>query len=132
MPATRTSTPIPATSGASSTPRRGVHLVGSTPFADAEEALDIFSDRLGTLLHTVPDGETGERQNWIQGMLDSFRSHPKLELARAGDWSDYDRTPSFRVRRGQQFTSRDLDLGYLRHFEESWPLFVAHRTDGQR
>ena len=116
----------------STAPERAVHLVGSTPFTDTDEALDIFYAELGTRLRTVPDGETGDRQNWIQGLLDSFRSHPKLETARNGDWSDYDKTPSFRVRRGQRFTSADLDLGYLRHFNESWPLFERRRTDGQR
>jgi len=112
--------------------KRAVHLVGSTPFADTDEALEIFYERIGRRLRTVPDGETGDRQNWIQGMLESFRQHPKLEGARAGDWSDYDKTPTFRVRRGESLTSRDLDLGYLRHFEESWPRFVERRTDGQR
>ncbi len=116
----------------STTPERAVHLVGSTPFDDPDEALDVFYAELGPRLRTVPDGETGERQNWIQGLIDSFRHHPKLEVARHGDWSDYDKTPTFRVRRGQRFTSADLDLGYLRHFNESWPLFERRRTDGQR
>ena len=111
---------------------RSVHLVGSTPFTDTAEALGVFDDRLGARLRNVPDGETGDRQNWIQGLIASFRDHPKLAVAREGDWSDYDRTPSYRVRRGERFTSRDLDLGYLRHFEESWPHFLKHRTDGQR
>jgi len=113
-------------------PERAVHLVGSTPFTDTDEALDIFYEHLGARLRTVPDGETGDRQNWIQGLIQSFRHHPKLETARHGDWSDYDKTPTFRVRRGQRFTSLDLDLGYLRHFEASWPRFEERRTDGQR
>ena len=113
-------------------PERAVHLVGSTPFTDTDEALDIFYARLGPRLRTVPDGETGDRQNWIQGLIESFRRHPNLEEARRGDWSDYNKTPTFRVRGGQRFTSRDLDLGYLRHFEESWPQFEERRTDGQR
>jgi hypothetical protein len=116
----------------SAAPARAVHLVGSTPFADTDEALDIFHEQLGPRLRNVPDGETGDRQNWIQGLLDSFRHHPKLEVARAGDWSDYDKTPVFRVRRGERFTSADLDLGYLRHFTESWPQFATRRTPGQR
>jgi hypothetical protein len=57
---------------------RAAHLVGSTPFRDADEALDIVFDRLGSHLVTVPDGETGSRQQWIQGLLDSFQDHPDL------------------------------------------------------
>jgi hypothetical protein len=120
---------MPATADS---PDRTVHLVGSTPFADADEALDVFVTELGPRLRTVPDGETGDRQNWIQGLIDSFRTHPKLEETRSGDFSDYDRTPVFRVRRGQDFTSRDLDLGYLRNFDASWPRFAERRIDGQR
>jgi len=108
-------------------PLRAAHLVGSTPFRDADEALDIMLDRLGPHLRTVPDGETGSRQQWIQGLLDSFREHPDLEPARPGDWSDYDRTPTVRVRRGHRFSSDRLDLGYLRHFAESWPSYQERR-----
>lgn len=110
------------------TPTRAAHLVGSTPFRDADEALDIFFERLGPLLRTVPDGETGERQNWIMGLLDSFAQHPDLEIARPGDWSDYDKTPRYRVRKGHRLTSERLDLGYLRHFSESWPRYQARRA----
>ena len=106
---------------------RAAHLVGSTPFHDADEALDIMFDRLGSHLVTVSDGETGSRQHWIQGLLDSFQDHPDLEPAKPGDWSDYDRTPTVRVRRGHDFSSERLDLGYLRHFEESWPVYQARR-----
>jgi hypothetical protein len=106
---------------------RAAHLVGSTPFADADEALDLFFQRLAPHLRWMPDGETGDRQNWIIGILESFREHPDLEPARPGDWSDYDRTPTFRVRRGHRFGSANLDLGIARHFAESWPLFQARR-----
>lgn len=113
-------TPTPA-------PLRAAHLVGSTPFRDASEALDILLARLGPHLVTVPDGETGSRQQWIQGLLDSFQEHPDLEPAKPGDWSDYDKTPTVRVRRGHRFSSDRLDLGYLRHFQESWPAYQDRR-----
>ncbi len=116
---------------------RYAHLVGSTPFRDAPEALDIFAERLGGRLRTVPDGETGERQNWILELIESFRSHPDLEVVKTGDWSDYDKIPVFRVRKGHRLTGDSLDLGYLRHFNESWPeyakrraSFGAEQTDG--
>jgi len=116
-----------STASAAPSAARSAHLVGSTPFRDADEALAITLDRLGPRLRTVPDGETGDRRNWIQGLIDSFRTHPDLELARPGDWGDYDRTPTFRVRKGRTFSSASLDLGYLRHFEESWPIYRASR-----
>lgn len=107
---------------------RAAHLVGSTPFADAGEALDVFADKLGPLLRTVPDGETGSRQNWIQGLMESFRDHPDLEVANDGKFSNYDDILTFRVRRGHRFTGDGLDLGYLRHFELSWPEYLRRRS----
>lgn len=117
----------PSSHASSPSTPRSAHLVGSTPFTDADEALDLFFERLAPHLRWVPDGETGDRQNWIIGLLESFREHPDLELTKAGDWSDYDRTPTYRVRRGHRFSSANLDLGFARHFAESWPLFQARR-----
>jgi hypothetical protein len=110
---------------------RAAHLVGSTPFHDAPEALDIFADKLGPYLRTVPDGETGSRKNWIQVLIESFFDHPDLEAKRGGpadyDYSDYDRTPSFRVRSGHRLSGDRFDFGYLSHFRESWPEFARRR-----
>ena len=107
---------------------RAVHLVGSTPFRDVDEALDIFAEKLGPYLRTVPDGETGARKNWIQGLMESFRDHPDLEVAKDGSFTDYTDVLTFRVRRGHRFTADGLDLGYLRHFEVSWPEYLRQRA----
>jgi hypothetical protein len=110
---------------------RAAHLVGSTPFADTAEAIDIFADKLGPFLRTVPDGETGSRKNWIQILIQSFFDNPDLESKKGGpgdfDYSDYDRTPAFRVRSGHRLTGDSFDFGYLRHFRESWPEFAKRR-----
>ena len=44
---------------------RGVHLVGSVPLADAEAVFRAANAILGRHLRRIPDGETGERTNWI-------------------------------------------------------------------
>ncbi len=106
---------------------RAAHLVGSTPFADADEAIDIALDRLGGHLHTVPDGETGERRNWIIHIVEALRAHPDLEIAREGDWSDYDRTPVFRVRRGHELSADSLNLQHVAPFEATYPAFARRR-----
>lgn len=51
-------------------------------------------DVLGPYLRTLPDGETGERRNWIISIVEGLRAHPDLELRKPGDWSDYDRRHS--------------------------------------
>jgi hypothetical protein len=110
---------------------RAAHLVGSTPFADTAEAIDIFADRLGPFLRNVPDGETGSRKNWIQPLIQSFFDNPDLE-SRKGlpddfDYSDYDKTPSFKVRSGHRLSGESFDFGYLTHFRQSWPEFASRR-----
>jgi len=108
---------------------RAAHLVGSTPFTDADEAIAIAFDRLGGHLHTVPDGETGDRRNWIIHIVEALRAHPDLEIAREGDWTDYDRTPVFRVRRGQHLTGDSLDLQHVAPFAEAYPIFARRRDE---
>jgi hypothetical protein len=44
---------------------RGVHLVGSVPLGDAEDVFRAATSILGGRLRRIPDGETGERSNWI-------------------------------------------------------------------
>lgn len=106
---------------------RFAHLVGSTPFADADEAIDVAIDRLGGHLKSIPDGETGDRRNWIIHIIEALRAHPDLEIAREGDWTDYNRTPVFRVRRGHSFTADGLDLQHVAPFADAYPIFARRR-----
>lgn len=75
---------------------------------------------LGDDLDFLPDGETGSRRNWIIGMVESLRDQPALELTRDGDWSDYDKTPRFRLRRGRRLA--ELDLGIVAAAREALPV----------
>jgi hypothetical protein len=90
---------------------RRAHLVGSIPAANAAEAMRTAVKRLGPDLDYLPDGETGDRRNWVIPMIDGFRTHPDLRLAKEGDWSDYDKTPRFVVRSGHRLYGAALDLG---------------------
>ncbi len=44
---------------------RAVHLVGSIPGDDAEHVMRGTVARLGERLRMIPDGETGQRRDWI-------------------------------------------------------------------
>ena len=46
--------------------RSTVHLVGSAPFATAEEMFRAAEAHLGRHLKRLPDGEVGERDSWIK------------------------------------------------------------------
>ncbi len=58
---------------------RDVHLVGSVPLADARTVFASVSAALGPRLKRIPDGETGERGDWITWLEPVFANNPALE-----------------------------------------------------
>jgi hypothetical protein len=58
---------------------RFVHLVGSVPFRDARDVFTKVSKALGPHLKRIPDGETGERSDWITWLEPAFANNPALE-----------------------------------------------------
>jgi hypothetical protein len=57
---------------------RNVHLVGSVPLANAAEVFETVSSALGPRLKRLPDGETGERSDWITWLEPAFANNPAL------------------------------------------------------
>ncbi len=55
---------------------REVYLVGSVPMTSATEVFETVSAALGTRLKRLPDGETGERGDWISWLEPIFSEHP--------------------------------------------------------
>jgi hypothetical protein len=87
-------------------------------------ALDI----LGPHLRSLPDGETGARRNWIISIVESLRHHDALEVRRDGDWSDYDKTPQLRIRKGRHLYGANLDFGHVGAAQDSYPQFQKLTT----
>jgi hypothetical protein len=58
---------------------RGVHLVGSVPMANAREVFETVSRALGNRITRLPDGETGERGDWITWLEPVFANNPALQ-----------------------------------------------------
>ena len=61
---------------------RHVHLVGSVPLPDARTVFETVSAALGPRLKRIPDGETGERSDWITWLEPVFANSPALEKSR--------------------------------------------------
>src|SRR5262249_9671320 len=59
---------------------RLVHVVGSVPFSCAEEVFQQLSGAIGPQSERIPDGETGERLNWIMCQAEPFKSATNLEV----------------------------------------------------
>jgi hypothetical protein len=104
-----------------------VHLVGSVPLADAEAVFGAVSGALGGRLRRFPDGETGERTNWIMWQWPVFESRPQLEAA-----PDPDRwLPRFKVRAGASAGAVAFEsLGYAREARESFAVFTRLQDAG--
>lgn len=60
-------------------PGHDVYLVGSVPMASTEEVFTKVSAALGPRLKRIPDGETGERLDWITWLEPVFAESPALE-----------------------------------------------------
>ena len=58
---------------------RHIHLVGSVPLANATEVFATVSAALGPHLLRIPDGETGERSDWIAHLEPIFANHAAFE-----------------------------------------------------
>jgi hypothetical protein len=58
---------------------RHVHLVGSVPLNDARTVFETVSAALGPKLKRIPDGETGERADWITWLEPAFADNPAME-----------------------------------------------------
>lgn len=58
---------------------RHIHLVGSVPLRDAHAVFTTVSRALGPHVRRIPDGETGERSDWITWLEPAFADNPALE-----------------------------------------------------
>jgi hypothetical protein len=56
-----------------------VHLVGSVPMANVREVFETVSAVLGTRIKRFPDGETGERSDWITWLEPVFSANPAFQ-----------------------------------------------------
>ena len=62
---------------------RHVHLVGSVPMADAGAVFETASAVLGPFLRRIPDGETGERLDWVTWLELRVKNSVKMRRARS-------------------------------------------------
>lgn len=111
---------------------RTLQFIGSYPASSTEAAMREMVELAGSHLRYLPDGEVGERRNWIVHIVEGLRAHPDLELVREGRFENYDDVPRFRVRRGRRFTGASLDLGHVAAAKEAKPVFDSLRRSTGR
>lgn len=111
----------------------GVHLVGGLDARDAEEAMRLVARILGDRVWAIPDGETGERQQWITWQIEKLTAIDGIDYAtnRKNQWQEeYDQRgiPSLEVDAGlERLPTRSL--GYADVAEHSYGIFCRLRDE---
>lgn len=114
-------------------PQDHAHFNGSVNLADAETVMREIAARVPSGLRRLPDGETGDRSNWIVFQLDKFAQLPWLTPARSLEVheGDYEALPQLRLADGADpGTVTWPDLGYADAYLESFAIFTRLRKDG--
>lgn len=111
---------------------KGAHLVGSVPYESASAVFKAASGILGEHLHRIPDGEVGERSNWVAWQLPMFLGSDAFE------WTEQDSGYSeaaprrLRIKEGHgESEIRFENIGYADVAIESFALFDALQKKGE-
>jgi hypothetical protein len=108
----------------------GAHLVGSVPLADAEEVFRRSAKVLGARLRRIPDGETGERADWIAWQYPHFSCLPQFDPGSA-ESATYGTLPQLRLRPGERTGGLEFgDLGYAEAAISAYAVFARLKEEG--
>jgi hypothetical protein len=114
-------------------PPTHVHLNGSVNLADTDAVMREVVSRVPAGLRRLPDGETGDRDNWINFQLQKFLQLPWLvpvQPVRVVD-GDYEGMPKLQLADGVDPAGVTWpDLGYADAYLASYKIFVALRAQG--
>lgn len=114
-------------------PSRNVHLVGSVPLANAHDVFVAVSAALGSRLRRIPDGETGERSDWIAHLEPIFAGHPALEKSNEMFRLHATATPRTRYRLRAGVAAKDVTFGNLFYADialQSYEVFARLKQQG--
>ena len=114
-------------------PPTHVHFNGSVNLADNESVMREVVSRVPSGLRRLPDGETGDRDNWILFQLQKFLQAPWLVPVQPVNVvdGDYEGAPQLRLADGADPAEVTWpDLGYADAYLASYQTFVALREQG--
>lgn len=111
---------------------QGVHLVGSVPLADEVKVFRTLGGTLGQHLRRIPDGETGDRQQWVQFQLLRLGSREEFETVTQEIPGMGELPPTLKLRPGISAQEVEFgDLGYAEIARRSYQAFQAARDAGE-
>lgn len=85
--------------------------------------------RLGDTVPFIPDGETGERSNYILHLGERLAANPSIETGRANPFLPGPLRVGLRIRRGGEVHIELGELGYCRDWAASLALFHELREE---
>lgn len=111
--------------------QRQLLLVGSIPLEGPGAVFDAVAENLGHALARVPDGETGERTNWIGWQHRVFADQDALERIDAPE-REYQLGAPYRLKAGRSAADITLGaLGFAAAALASYGAFKRFRDDGR-
>ncbi len=114
-------------------PPTHAHFNGSVNLADAESVMREIASRVPAGLRRIPDGETGDRGNWIFFQMQRFMQMPTLVPARpiGAEDGDYEALPQLRLADGVEPDQVEWpNIGYADAYLASYRTFSALREEG--
>lgn len=110
---------------------RSIHLCGSVPLASATEVFESVASELGGRIARIPDGETGDRLDWLQCQSRYLRACPGLtEIVSESPYRG--KQIQYRVKPGVDAATLDLGpLGYASTAIASYLEFTALKRAGR-
>lgn len=109
----------------------GALLVGSVPLQDSQSVFQLAGTELGRYLSRIPDGETGDRSNWIRWQFAVLAETPQLEAVTFSADSYGKTATQVRLRNG--FSAAEIEfgpLGYSAAAEASYQQFAKQKEAG--
>jgi hypothetical protein len=111
-----------------------VHFNGSVNLADGETVMREIASRVPSGLRRIPDGETGDRGNWIFFQMQKFLQSPFLVPAQPLEdvvMGDYEQMPHLRLADGVDPADMAWpDPGYADAYLDSYATFARLRGEG--
>src|SRR5580658_2709871 len=114
-------------------PPTHAHFNGSVNLADAESVMREIASRVPAGLRRIPDGETGDRGNWIFFQMQRFMQMPTLVPAGpiGAEDGDYEALPQLRLADGVEPDQVEWpNIGYADAYLASYRTFSALREQG--
>jgi hypothetical protein len=111
---------------------RPVLLVGSVPLESSTAVFEVVAASLGGIVKRIPDGEVGERTQWIMWQANVLKSAKGLEPGSSREIAPGYSIALYRIPSGEKAASVEFGpLGYASAAIESYEGFKRLRAEGR-